>query len=84
MFYCSHDESLLRASTDVTEALRRTSTLMQQELEKSTYTTTMLGMKFKLDLKGGGGTKTHKVHFMHNVWIVNVSETSILSTSRKN
>ncbi|KAG2223497.1 hypothetical protein INT45_001245 [Circinella minor] len=37
-----HDESLLRASTDVTEALRRTSTLMQQELEKSTYTTTML------------------------------------------
>ncbi|KAI9499664.1 Sec20-domain-containing protein [Zychaea mexicana] len=36
------DQSLLRASTDVTEALRRTSTLMQQELEKSTYTTTML------------------------------------------
>ncbi|KAI9275681.1 Sec20-domain-containing protein [Phascolomyces articulosus] len=37
-----HDESLLRASTDVTEALRRTGTLMQQELEKSSYTTTML------------------------------------------
>ncbi|KAI8137242.1 Sec20-domain-containing protein [Fennellomyces sp. T-0311] len=37
-----HDESLLRASSDVTEALRRTSTLMQQELEKSAYSTTML------------------------------------------
>ncbi|CDS12884.1 hypothetical protein LRAMOSA05068 [Lichtheimia ramosa] len=36
------DESLLRAHTDVTEALRRTSTLMQQELEKSSYSTSML------------------------------------------
>ncbi|CAO3682654.1 unnamed protein product [Rhizopus microsporus] len=37
-----HDHELLRASSDVTEALRRTSTLMQQELEKSTLSATML------------------------------------------
>ncbi|KAH8553206.1 Sec20-domain-containing protein [Umbelopsis sp. PMI_123] len=36
------DESLLRASNNVTEALKRTSTLMQQELEKSAFTTTVL------------------------------------------
>ncbi|KAG0167159.1 hypothetical protein DFQ28_006240 [Apophysomyces sp. BC1034] len=36
------NEAILRASSDVTEALRRTSTLMQQELEKSTYSATML------------------------------------------
>lgn len=41
--YDRQDESLLRAHTDVTEALRRTSTLMQQELEKSSYSTSMLG-----------------------------------------
>ncbi|KAG1445025.1 hypothetical protein G6F56_010061 [Rhizopus delemar] len=36
------DDALLRASTDVTEALRRTSSLMQQELEKSTLSATMM------------------------------------------
>jgi protein transport protein SEC20 len=39
----SQDESLLRASSDVTEALRKTSTLLQQELEKSSYSASMLG-----------------------------------------
>ncbi|KAF7722933.1 hypothetical protein EC973_002565 [Apophysomyces ossiformis] len=38
----SADETILRASSDVTEALKRTSTLMQQELEKSAYSATML------------------------------------------
>jgi protein transport protein SEC20 len=38
-----HDEALLNASSDVTEALKRTSTLMQQELEKSTFSASMLG-----------------------------------------
>lgn len=37
------DEAVLRASTDVTEALKRTSTLMQQELEKSSFSASMLG-----------------------------------------
>ncbi|KAI8988643.1 Sec20-domain-containing protein [Pilobolus umbonatus] len=36
------DENLLSASTNVTEALRRTSMLMQQELEKSSYSASML------------------------------------------
>ncbi|KAI9282265.1 Sec20-domain-containing protein [Sporodiniella umbellata] len=36
------DEAILRASSDVTDALRRTTTLMQQELEKSTISATML------------------------------------------
>ncbi|CAO3703804.1 unnamed protein product [Rhizopus stolonifer] len=36
------NDALLRASTDVTEALRRTSSLMQQELEKSTLSATMM------------------------------------------
>ncbi|KAG2186463.1 hypothetical protein INT44_002685 [Umbelopsis vinacea] len=36
------EESLLRASSSVTEALKRTSTLMQQELEKSSFSTTVL------------------------------------------
>ena len=53
LLYHRHGESLLRASTDVTEALRRTSTLMQQELEKSTYTTTMLGMIFQISVGVG-------------------------------
>ena len=38
------DEAILRASSDVTEALKRTSTLMQQELEKSSFSASMLGM----------------------------------------
>ncbi|CAM0139876.1 unnamed protein product [Umbelopsis sp. WA50703] len=38
----SQDQSLLRASNDVTESLKRTSTLMQQELERSAFTTTVL------------------------------------------
>ncbi|KAI8647206.1 Sec20-domain-containing protein [Parasitella parasitica] len=37
-----HDEAVLRASSDVTEALKRTSTLMQQELGKSTFSASML------------------------------------------
>ncbi|KAI8388820.1 Sec20-domain-containing protein [Radiomyces spectabilis] len=37
-----HDEAVLRASSDVTDALRRTSALMQQELEKSSYSTSVL------------------------------------------
>ncbi len=37
------DEAVLRTSSDVTEALKRTSTLMQQELEKSTFSASMLG-----------------------------------------
>ncbi|KAI8092827.1 Sec20-domain-containing protein [Halteromyces radiatus] len=36
------DDSLLRATTNVTEALQRTSTLMQQELEKSSYSASIL------------------------------------------
>ncbi|KAG2194650.1 hypothetical protein INT47_002334 [Mucor saturninus] len=36
------DDAVLRASSDVTEALKRTSTLMQQELEKSTFSASML------------------------------------------
>ncbi|RCH94669.1 hypothetical protein CU098_005119 [Rhizopus stolonifer] len=42
-----HDEALLRASSDVTEALKRTSTLMQQELEKSTISASMLAESSK-------------------------------------
>ncbi|CAO3624479.1 unnamed protein product [Mucor hiemalis] len=42
-----HDESVLRASSDVTEALKRTSTLMQQELEKSTFSASMLAESSK-------------------------------------
>ncbi|KAG1057061.1 hypothetical protein G6F43_001085 [Rhizopus delemar] len=41
------DDAVLRASSDVTEALRRTSTLMQQELEKSTLSATMLAESSK-------------------------------------
>ncbi|KAI9362399.1 Sec20-domain-containing protein [Pilaira anomala] len=41
------DEQVLRASTDVTEALKRTSTLMQQELEKSTFSASMLAESSK-------------------------------------
>ncbi|OBZ86402.1 Protein transport protein sec20, partial [Choanephora cucurbitarum] len=41
------DEAILRASSDVTEALKRTSTLMQQELEKSTLSATMLAESSK-------------------------------------
>ncbi|KAI8332478.1 Sec20-domain-containing protein [Chlamydoabsidia padenii] len=37
-----NDESLLRATSSVTEALQRTSTLMQQELEKSSYSASTL------------------------------------------
>ncbi|CAO3624727.1 unnamed protein product [Cunninghamella echinulata] len=37
-----NNESLLRATSNVTDALRRTSTLMQQELEKSTYSANTL------------------------------------------
>ncbi|KAI9478872.1 MAG: Sec20-domain-containing protein [Benjaminiella poitrasii] len=37
-----HDDALLRASSDVTEALKRTNTLMQQELEKSSISASML------------------------------------------
>ncbi|KAI9313280.1 Sec20-domain-containing protein [Dichotomocladium elegans] len=36
------DESLLRAHTDVTDALRRTATQLQQELEKSSISTDIL------------------------------------------
>ncbi|KAI7872748.1 Sec20-domain-containing protein [Spinellus fusiger] len=36
------DPSVLKASTDVTEALLKTTTLMQQELEKSAYSAIML------------------------------------------
>ncbi|KAI8378982.1 Sec20-domain-containing protein [Blakeslea trispora] len=42
-----HDEAVLRASSDVTEALKRTSTLMQQELEKSTLSASMLAESSK-------------------------------------
>ncbi|CEP07446.1 hypothetical protein [Parasitella parasitica] len=42
-----HDEAVLRASSDVTEALKRTSTLMQQELEKSTFSASMLAESSK-------------------------------------
>ncbi|GAA5794961.1 hypothetical protein HPULCUR_000311 [Helicostylum pulchrum] len=41
------DDQVLRASSDVTEALKRTSTLMQQELEKSTFSASMLAESSK-------------------------------------
>ncbi|KAI8091919.1 Sec20-domain-containing protein [Thamnidium elegans] len=41
------DDQVLRASSDVTEALKRTSTLMQQELEKSTFSASMLSESSK-------------------------------------
>lgn len=44
-YFSQQDEAVLRASSDVTEALKRTSTLMQQELEKSTFSASMLGKK---------------------------------------
>lgn len=43
MNYRQHDEAILQTSSDVTEALKRTSTLMQQELEKSAFSASMLG-----------------------------------------
>ncbi|ORZ23589.1 Sec20-domain-containing protein [Absidia repens] len=42
-----NDESLLRATSSVTEALQRTSTLMQQELEKSSYSASTLAESSK-------------------------------------
>ncbi|KAI7901805.1 Sec20-domain-containing protein [Cokeromyces recurvatus] len=42
-----HDDALLRASSDVTEALKRTSALMQQELEKSSISAGMLAESSK-------------------------------------
>lgn len=47
LFYFSfrNDDSLLQATSSVTEALQRTSTLMQQELEKSSYSASALGKR---------------------------------------
>ncbi|CAO3591412.1 unnamed protein product [Absidia cylindrospora] len=42
-----NDESLLRATSSVTEALQRTSTLMQQELEISSYSASTLAESSK-------------------------------------
>ncbi|KAI8969284.1 Sec20-domain-containing protein [Mycotypha africana] len=42
-----HEDAMLRASSDVTEALKRTSTLMQQELGKSAFSREMLAQSSK-------------------------------------
>ena len=42
----SSDDALMKASNDVIDALRRTTGLMQGELERSVLTTQMLGMCF--------------------------------------
>lgn len=40
------DDALMEANDNVTEALRRTITLMQGELERSVLTTQMLGKAY--------------------------------------
>ena len=39
----SGEDALMRAHNDVTDAFRRTTTLMQQELERSVLTSQMFG-----------------------------------------
>jgi hypothetical protein len=40
------DDALMKASSDVIDALRRTTSLMQGELERSVLTTQLLGICF--------------------------------------
>lgn len=41
--YSRGDDALMKAHNDVTDAFRRTTTLMQQELERSVLTSQMFG-----------------------------------------
>ena len=43
MMYADSDDALMSATSDVTEGLRRTMQLMQQELDRSVLSNQMLG-----------------------------------------
>ena len=50
------DDALMKASSDVIDALRRTTSLMQGELERSVLTTQLLGICFIISVALSGFT----------------------------